>query len=401
MALRVNRRLLAALLGATVAACAASPSTGGSVSFPAGNPDGRCTSVALPTGALLADVSRPTTVVGAGTPASCTFAALDAAVKRGGVVTFDCGPPPVTIAVTATLTPPVSNAYANEPAVDTVIDGGNRVTLDGGGAVRILSFVHEGSWQRNRDTLTLQHLALAHGKATGTEAIPACTALPNDGCSTGFDDGQGGALLMRDGQLRVVDVTFTGNEAALLGPDTGGGAIYVLGTATPVHVVGSTFRGNRASNAGAFGMLWAGAFVIDSLFEGNAAVGTGANDDDPAKCACLHAGQHQVGSGGNGGAIYKDGGDGADVTLCGTQVRDNQANAFGAAVFLTGNGSRARLVLYDSLLRNNTSPVPSWQWCAGVSTDNPHQAGAASSSPSPVNTSFCDAAGRCGATCSS
>jgi hypothetical protein len=38
--------------------------------------------------------------VGDGTPASCTQAALQAAVDAGGVITFDCGPAPVTITMT-------------------------------------------------------------------------------------------------------------------------------------------------------------------------------------------------------------------------------------------------------------------------------------------------------------
>jgi len=42
-------------------------------------------------------IANPTTVVGDGTPASCTAAALQAAVTTAGVITFNCGPDPVTI----------------------------------------------------------------------------------------------------------------------------------------------------------------------------------------------------------------------------------------------------------------------------------------------------------------
>src|SRR5437868_4462376 len=59
-----------------------------------------CTS-ALPSGAQAADVSRPNTVIGNGTASSCTFAALNAAVTAGGVITFNCGASPVTIPITA------------------------------------------------------------------------------------------------------------------------------------------------------------------------------------------------------------------------------------------------------------------------------------------------------------
>jgi hypothetical protein len=351
-----------------------------------------------------ADTSKPTTVVGTGTAASCTFAALDAAVKAGGIITFDCGAAPATIAVTSTLLPPTSNAYANDPSLTIVIDGGGKVTLDGGGSVELMSWVHDGSWQKNEDTLTLQHLRLVNGKATPTMAIPACppaNGIANTECSTGYDDGMGGALNMRDGNLRVIDCYFGQNQAALLGPDTGGGAIYILGTKNPAYIVSSTFEGNKASNGGAVGLLWAGASIVDSLFDGNSAVGTGANNDDPTKCTCMNNGQNQVGSGGNGGAIYKDGGDGATLSICGTEIRGSDANEFGSAVFLTADGSNAKLVLRDDLLKNNASPISYWNWCLGVSTDNPHASGSTTCSPSPVNTSFCDASNKCSMTCSS
>ncbi len=370
----------------------------------AGNPNGSCTSISLPSEAQPADTSHPNTVVGTGTPASCTFAALASAVSEGGIITFNCGPGLVSIPVTASLTPPTSNAYANEAPINTVIDGGNRITLDGGHAVRIISWVHPGSWRINTDTLTLQHIRLINGKTTPIDAIPPCApdgGISNTQCSQGYDDGQGGALYMQDGLLRVIDVTFANNQAALLGPDTGGGAIYLYGTANASYVVQSTFQSNTASNAGAIGMLWAGAFVFNSLFEGNSAVGTGANNNDPSQCTCMNNGQNQVGSGGNGGAIYKDGGDAVNLTICGTQIRSNSATEFGAAVFLTADGSSAKLVIYDSLLTSNSSPIGYWNWCDGVSTDNPHQSGSTSCSPSPVNSTFCDTAGNCTTSCGS
>ncbi|MFI5306634.1 MAG: hypothetical protein ACHQ53_04730, partial [Polyangiales bacterium] len=287
----------------------------------AGNPDGKC-SQALPQEAQAVDASHPTTVVGTGTVASCTFAALSAAIAKAGVITFDCGAAPATIAVTTTLELPTDKS--------TVIDGGNKVTLDGGGAVRILSW-NSGDWQKNTNTLTLQHLTLANGKASGTTMIPMRPAP----CSQGYNDGQGGALNMRDGSLRAIDVTFLNNQAAELGPDTGGGAIYLQGC-KPIYIASCTFKGNKASNAGAMGSLFATDFIYDSLFDGNAAIGHGANNDDASMCSFMNNGQNEIGSGGNGGAIYNDG-VAMDVTICGTQIRNNTAGAFGAAVFFTSN----------------------------------------------------------------
>jgi predicted outer membrane repeat protein len=371
---------------------------------PAGNPDGSCSTLSLPSEAQLVDTSKPTTVVGSGTAASCTFDALNKAVTKGGIVTFDCGPDPATIPVTATLTPPVSNDYAKQPSLTIVVDGGNKVTLDGQGAVRILSWVHMGSWRSNKDTLTLQRIRFINGKTTPTEKIPACPAsggIANTACSQGYDDGQGGAVLVGDGNLRVIDSIFENNQAALLGPDTGGGAIYMSGTGSPSFIVHSSFLNNTASNAGGIGMLWAGAFIFNSLFQGNTAVGTGANNVDPTMCTCSNMGNNnQTGSGGNGGAIYKDGGDGVNLTICGSEITGNSSNEFGPAVFLTADGSGAELIIDDSMLTKNVSKNPVWQWCQGVSTDNPHSSG--SGSPSPIKTTFCDATGgSCTMTCSS
>ena len=43
-------------------------------------------------------------VVGTGTPGSCTEAALDSALAGGGAVTFNCGPNPATITLSAQKT---------------------------------------------------------------------------------------------------------------------------------------------------------------------------------------------------------------------------------------------------------------------------------------------------------
>jgi hypothetical protein len=81
---------------------------------PAGNPEGDCE---VPAEAGLADVSNPTTVVGDGTPQSCTSEAVVDAVAGGGVITFDCGLDPVTIMMEATA------KIFNDTGPEIVIDG--------------------------------------------------------------------------------------------------------------------------------------------------------------------------------------------------------------------------------------------------------------------------------------
>jgi hypothetical protein len=317
-----------------------SAGTGGST-WSAGNPNGSC-GAGVPAKAQAVSTASPTAVVGTGTAASCTFSALQTAVTAGGVITFNCGPDPVTIRVTATLNVPSTK--------NTVIDGGRKITLDGGGAVQIMRF-YSGNFQANDNGLTLQHIALTGGKTTPTEAIPTAPAP----CSQGYNDGEGGALYMRDGYLVVVDSIFTNNVGAPLGPDTGGGAIYVLGSKGGVWISGSTFTNNQASNAGAVGGLFAELNIYNSLFKDNKAIGHDANNNEPSKCSAINNDQNETGSGGNGGAIYSDGND-VDVNLCGDAILNNAAgvNAFGGGLFFTSNNFGGDLKIADTTMTGNT-----------------------------------------------
>jgi hypothetical protein len=307
----------------------------------AGNPNGSC-SAGIPTKLQSVTISQPDRTVGTGTAASCTFAALQAAVTAGGLITFNCGAAPVTIPVTATLKVPSNK--------NTVIDGNRKITLDGGGAVQIMRF-ESANFQANDFGLTLQHIAMVNGKTTPTQMIPTAQAP----CSQGYNDGQGGALYMRDGYLVVVDSIFTNNQAAPLGPDTGGGAIYVLGSKGGVWIGGSTFTNNQASNAGAVGGLFSQLNIYNSLFTGNHAIGHDANNNDPTMCSAMNNGQNEIGSGGNGGAIYSDGND-VNVLLCGDAVLNNAAgvNAFGGGLFFTSNNFGGSLSIADTTLTGNT-----------------------------------------------
>lgn len=288
------------------------------------------------------NTSNPSIVVGSGSPATCTFSALAAAVAKGGIITFDCGDSPTTISVTSTLNLPTTTS--------TVIDGGGLVTLDGGGAVQILSF-NSGNWQVDTNGLTLQRITLAHGKTTPTQAIPRAPAP----CSQGYDDGQGGAVFVRDGSLTVIDSIFQDNQAAPLGPDTGGGAIYVEGSKDGVLIVNSTFTSNEGANGGAIGTLWAELDVYGSVFTNNVATGNGANNNDPSECSAMNNGQNEVGSGGNGGALYNDG-ESANVVLCGDSITSNEAGmgAFGGGLFFTSDNYSGTLTITDTTMTGNT-----------------------------------------------
>jgi hypothetical protein len=330
---------------------------GGTVA--AGNPYGSCSS-GVPARGQPVDTSTPTTKIGTGSAETCDFAQLQAAAAKGGAITFDCGAAPHTIRVTATLQLPINKS--------TVIDGGNKITLDGGGEVQIMRF--DGTdFMKNTNTLTLQHITIVNGKTTPTEVIPPAPAP----CSQGYNDGEGGAVYVRDGNLVVIDAIFMNNQGAPLGPDTGGGAIYINGSKDGVLIVGSTFLGNQASNAGAVGCLFADLNVYNSLFQDNQAIGHDANNDDASQCSAVNNGQHEIGSGGNGGALYSDG-NSKNITLCGDAILGNAAgqNAFGGGLFFTSNNwntaDGGTLTIIDTTMTGNTGR--SWTQVAGGSVSN-------------------------------
>jgi hypothetical protein len=303
---------------------------------------------ATPTGAIcpapigLVDTSMAVARVGNGTPSSCTEGALRTEVAKGGTIKFNCGADPVTIRVTQTIQVPTDR--------DTVIDGGNKVTLDGNRAARILSMTQQ-NYRTNRRGLTLQRLALINGKAPGSGFVPQDPAKPK--CAYGYAQGSGGAIQVRDARLHVIDVEFRGNAAATPGPDVGGGAIYALGS-LDVTISGSRFIGNTGSNAGAVGLLQSNGRVANSRFENNSATGVGQNYVEGNGCPGVgHPGQG--GAGGNGGAIAIDGSDDTDQLVCGSQFVTNRANELAGAMFRTPNGTARWTRIERSYFDRNTA----------------------------------------------
>ena len=267
------------------------------------------------------DSSRPDTVVGDGTPASCTAAALQAALDRGGVITFDCGAGEHTLTVDTPL----------QVTRDAVLDGGNRITLSGGGRSRIL--VVQGSFERDTPHLTVQHLDFRDGLSDGD----------------GSDTRQGGGAIFREGgALTVIDSRFVHNRAPASGQDVAGGALHAIGGGATV-IVDSVFEDNQASNGGALGNLHNDLAIYRSRFANNAATGSGGNP----------------GNGGNGGAIYIDG-NGQQVTLCGVAVDGNRANAYGGGLFRVSNDGQGSQTIEQSRFDGNT-----------VSTTEPSMGGGA------------------------
>lgn len=300
---------------------------------PAGNHNAEAT-CSVPAEAGLADVTNPTTVVGSGTPASCTSDAFVEAVAKGGVITFDCGPDPVTITLDRTA------KIFNDKGPEIVIDGKGLVTLSGAGNHRILymnTCDQAQVWttphcnDQDHPRLTIQNLTFVDASSKA---------------ETEYDGG--GAIWVRGGRLKVINSRFFHNVCTDVGPDLGGAAIRVLDQFEdkPVYVVNTTFGGKEGyggacSNGGGISSIGVSWTIINSLFSHNRAVGNGAN---PAKDGTP--------GGGSGGAIYNDGNK-MTLSLCGTRIEHNEVNAHGSAIFFVSNDKSGDIRIDRSVITNN------------------------------------------------
>ncbi len=294
---------------------------------------GRCE---VPAEAQAEDSSQPDWVIGDGTPQSCTSSAVVAAVAKGGIITFDCGPLPVTITMQETA------KIVNDTGPKIVLDGGGKVTLSGGGARRIL---YMNTCDQNQKWTTPHCQNQDHPQLT----VQNLTFVDADSSGEAEYDG-GGAIWVRGGRFKVVNCSFFRNVCAATGPDVGGAAMRVFSQyqGLPVYVVGSTFGGSEAdgnvcSNGGALSSIGVSYTVINSRMSYNRAIGWGAN---PARTGSP--------GGGSGGAIYNDGNT-FTLTLCGTDIAHNHANEGGGAVFFVSNDRSGSLIIKESLLSDNPS----------------------------------------------
>ena len=289
---------------------------------PNGNPNGHC---AVPSAGLAADVSSPTTVVGTGSAASCTASAVVTAVAGGGVVTFNCGPDPVTITV------PEIKIFNDGGLGDgsVTIDGGGLVTLSGDGANRILhqdtcdQSLHYTSTRCDLQTtphMIVQNIGFANGSTPGD--------------TTAFG---GGAIYVSGGTFKAFNIRVTNSTQSTPHNDWAGGAIYTVQQTEPNFIVNSTFDGNVACNGGALGSIATSWSIYNSVFKNNHTLTTGGQ---------------------GGGAIYNDG-NSYTLSICGTDFEDNVA----AAAVALGSGSifqvvddlKGKLVIDQSTFTGNSS----------------------------------------------
>jgi hypothetical protein len=318
--------LAASAVLALIAPSAAAPSA--AAQTPAG-----VRAVPVPAAGRAVDTSHPDRVVGHGTPAGCTSAAVIRAVRAGGIIRFDCGLRPVTIRMNAT-------AKVRNTSARVVLDGGGLVTLSGQGRHRILYM----------DTCDrAQVWTTSHCQDQATPELIVQNMSFTDGNSTGqhFDGGGGGAIFDRGGRLRIVASLFTSNRCDRTGPDLGGGAVRALSQyhGLPVYVTDSRFTGNVCSNGAALSSIGVSWTVLNGRFVGNRAIGRGANPARPGSSG-----------GGSGGAIYNDG-DLMTLTVAGSLFTGNHANEGGGAIFFVSDDRTGTMSIRDSTLTDNPNDV--------------------------------------------
>jgi predicted outer membrane repeat protein len=206
------------------------------------------------------------------------------ALGGGGSVTFNCGTATITLASTKTITQ------------NTTIDGGNVITLSGGGVRRLL-IVNSGA------TLTLMNITIRDG-------------------ASGASDG-GAVFVNGGGGLTIVGSRFYSNTTS---SSQGGGAITSYGA---LNLSGSEFAYNKAGGGGALNTVFGGAVTVisNSSFHHNETLSA------------------------HGGAIYIR--DAAPMSLSQVTLSNNRALNQGGAIFVSGVGSS--LLITDSQVLSNTS----------------------------------------------
>jgi Zn-dependent metalloprotease len=271
-------------------------------------------------------------VVGTGTPESCTEEALNSALADGGAVTFNCGPNPATITLSAQKT----------IGADTTIDGGGNVILSAHGSRHFV--VNTGA------SLTVSNITLRDGFANGDggsifnsgTVVISNTLLTNNQAV----NGSGGAIVSY-GMLTILQSTFEDNAGA------NGGAVYPRWDGAYTFVDHSIFRRNGATSAtdgwGGAILLWDGAqlAIQDSLFEENSATSGGAIFNFPRSSIVMTRTIVSANTAQYGAGIYNQR---AALTIGDSTLRGNVATRFGGGIDNRGGN----VAISNSVLRNNS-----------------------------------------------
>lgn len=290
------------------------------------------------------------TIVGTGTPASCTEAALNAAVTNAnntfGIVTFNCGPAPHTIVLTS------EKALAN----GVIVDGGGKITLSGGNVTRIFN-IFQGAAVQIANLTLVGGFAPAGGCLLAFSSVEEPVFLTLNGVT--FTDcratNYGGAIAATAAALVISDSRFASNVAEL----GGGGAISLNGG--NLDVARSGFDDNDAVGQGGALQIWfATTNLDDSTFLRNhvdaAEAGVQAGGAVLLRSSIANLRRCRIGLGtsfGSGAGVLAI--DGSTLLLEDTWVESNYSNGgFGGGLSVDATSSAN---LLRSTFLNNRSAV--------------------------------------------
>ena len=315
---------------------------------------------------LAAPSVAPACVVGAGTSASCTEAALVDCLPGGGSfngsVTFSCGGAK-TITVTSTKT----------ISANITINGGGVITISGGTTVGVFS-VNAGVM------FTAENLIIANGSSpSGGGIVNSGTVTVTNSTFSGNSALFGGGIFNDiGGTLTVTDSTFSGNSTFAGG--RGGGISNETGTVT---VTNSTFSGNsNAQGGGGINNENGTVTVTNSTFSGNSALFGGGISNETGTVTVTNStfsgNSALFGGGGGGGGINNAAG---TVTVTNTIIAnsttgDNCSGTItdgGHNLQFPGTTCGATVPVADPLLdpaglRNNGGPTQTIALCLRAGT---------------------------------
>lgn len=257
-------------------------------------------------------------IVGIGTPGSCSEVAFFGALSGGGTVTFNCGSAPYTLVL--------NNTIDISPGPTTIIDGGNRITLQRASG-RIFN-VQAGA------SLTLRNISLDGG-------------LTND-----FS---GGAALYNAGGTILDRVTIRNakDTSGFTGPALEGGGAITNAANGVLTIYGSVLENNESQSRFGGAILNYGDLTIsNSVLRNNKADrGGGALANSTIKPvvieqSTLYSNEATYSFGGVGGAIYH-----VQFSLAGQPMRiwnstiyENRAASSGGGIFVDGSFSRMEII---------------------------------------------------------
>jgi hypothetical protein len=316
---------------------------------------------------LLVSTVASATVVGSGTPSSCSEAALAAAIPAGGVITFNCGGGQPVIPFSFTLVVGSSN-----PPV--TIDGNNSIIFDGTGITTgMIAVFGDGT---SIPYVTFKRLQIANGNIT--TGLNAGGAIQNFGHLT-LDTvtlrnnlSSGAGAIFQEPCNGCLMPTLVTTHCLFQGNSTGGGAISIQGGIADIEQ--STFIGNSAGSDGAIQIYGNSTFTVDATIAGctflsnTATFGGGAigiellNPGSSVQIVNDTFTGNSVAASGHGAAIYAAAGP-ASITNC--TIAGNNGGTAGGAVYFAARSIAMNNTIVASNSGGNCSLDPGTTFSGG------------------------------------